>query len=115
MGWSFRMDKLCAKSIAFSLKLLFQSSLEKGLFPVDSSKRNIVPVHKKENKNSIKNYRHISLLPIFSKIYERVIFNSIFNYFIKNILFTKSQSAFLPNDLWISYLKLLSITHKIYK
>ena len=58
-GWddiSIRMIKLCVKSIAFPLKLLFYSSLEKGLFAVDSKKSNIVPVHKKENKNLIENY-----------------------------------------------------------
>ena len=51
-----RMIKLCGKSIAFPLKLLFQSSLEKVLFPVDWKKSNIVHVHEKENKNLIKNY-----------------------------------------------------------
>ena len=84
------MIKLCDKSEAFPLKLLFQSSLEKGLFPVDWKKSNIVPIHEKENKNLTKNFQPISLLPIFSKIYERLIFISIFNYFIKNNLFTKS-------------------------
>ena len=76
-------------------------------------KSNIVPVHKKENKNLIKNYRPISLLPVFSKIYERLIFNSIFSYFIKNNLFTRSQCGFLPGDSCIS--QLLSTTHKTYK
>ena len=113
-GWDdifFRMIKLCGKSIAFPLKLLFQSSLEKGIFPVDWKKSNIVPAHKKENRNLIKNYRPISLLLIFSKIYERLIFNSIFNYFIKNNLFTKRQFGLFPSDLCIS--QSLSIVHEI--
>ena len=42
-----------------------------------------------------------------------LIFNSIFNYFTKNNLFTKNQSGFLPGDLCIS--QLLSITHEIHK
>ena len=99
-------DKAHGKSIAFPLKLLFDSSLEKGISPVDWKKINIVPVHKKGNQNLIKNYRPISLLPIFSKIYEKLIFNSIFKYFITNNLFTKGQSC-------IS--QLLSITHEILK
>ena len=52
-GWddiSIRMIKLCSKSIAFPLKLLFQSSLEKGISPVDWKKSNIAPAHKKEKK-----------------------------------------------------------------
>ena len=73
-------------------------------------KANIVPVHKKENKNLIKNYCPVSLLPIFSKIYERVIYNAVFNYF-KDKLFTLSQSGFLPGDSCIA--QLLSIIHEI--
>ena len=79
------MTKPCGKFTAFPLKLLFQLSIEKGLFPDDWEKSNIVPVHKKRNKKLIKSYLRISIAQIFSNIYERLIFNSIFNYFIKII------------------------------
>ena len=62
---SIRMIKLCGKSIAFPLKLKFESSLEKGILPADWKKSNIVSVHKKETKSLIKNYRPISLLLSF--------------------------------------------------
>ena len=68
-------------------------------------------MHKKEDKTLIKNYRPISLLPIFGKIFERVIYNSLFNYFLSNKLFTPSQSGFLPGDSSIA--QLLSIIHEI--
>ena len=74
-------------------------------------KRNIIPGHKKEFKTLINNYRPISLLPIFGKIFERVIYNSLFNYFLSDILFTPSQSGFLPGDSCIA--QLLSIIHEI--
>ena len=64
---------------------------------------------KKEDKNLIKNYGSVSLLPIFRKIYERVIYNALFNYFKDNKLFT--QSGFLPGDSCIA--QLLSIIHEI--
>ena len=51
------------------------------------------------------------LLPIFGKISERVIYNSLFNYFQSNKLFTPSQSGFLPGDSSIA--QLLSIIHEI--
>ena len=44
----------------------------------------------------------VSLLLIFSKIYERVIYNSVFNYFKSYKLFKSSQSSFLPGDLSIA-------------
>ena len=74
-GWdntSTRMIQLCGKEIVLPLQLLFKSMLEKGLFPEDWKKSNVVSVHVKESKNLIKNYRLISLLPIFSKIFEKL-------------------------------------------
>ena len=59
----------------------------------------------------VKNYRPISLLPIFGKMFERVIYNSLFNYSQSNRLFTPSQSGFLPGDSCIA--QLLSIIHEI--
>ena len=59
----------------------------------------------------IRNYRPISLLPIFGQIFERVIYNSLFNHFLSNKLFTPSQSSFLPGDSCIA--QLLSIIHEI--
>ena len=62
-------------------------------------------------KNLIKNYRPVSLLPILSKIYERVIYNVLFNYFKDNKLCAPSQSRFLPGDSCIA--QLLSIIHEM--
>ena len=50
----------------------------------------------------VKHYRPISLLPIFGKMFERVIYNSLFNYFQSNRLSTPSQSGFLPGDSCIA-------------
>ena len=58
-----------------------------------------------------KNYCPISLLPIFGKMFERVTYNSLFNYFQSNRLFTPSQSGFLPSDSCIA--QLLSVIHEI--
>ena len=76
-------------------------------------KSNVVTVHKKESTNLTKDYRPISLLPIFSKIFERLIFNSLYNYLMQNKLFTECQSGFIPGDSCVA--QLLSIAHEIYK
>ena len=80
-------------------------------FPEIWKKANIVPVHNKEDKSLIKNYRPASLLQSFSKIYKIVIYNALFNYFKSNKLFTPSQSGFSPCDSCIA--QLLSIIHEI--
>ena len=64
----------------------------------------------KKNKNLLKSYLPINLLPIFSKIFEREIYNSLFNHFQSNKLFT-SQSGFLRRNSCIA--QLLSIIHEI--
>ena len=60
--------------------MYIKQSLKEGRFPEIWKKANVVPVHKKEDKYLLKNYCSVSLLPIFSKIFERVIYNSLFNY-----------------------------------
>ena len=76
------MIKFCGKSIARPLSLIFQSILNDGVFQKDWRKSNIVPCHKKDSKNLIRNYRPISLLPIFSKVFE-----NNYNYLVQNELF----------------------------
>ena len=88
------MIEVYGKSITRPLNLIFQSMLNNGLFPDD-----IAPCHKKDSKNLIKNYRPVSLLPIFSKAFERLIYNSLYNYFIQNKPFTECHSGFMLGDL----------------
>ena len=60
----------------------------------------------------MENYRPVSLLPICGKIFDRLIFNSLFNYFIENNLLSPHQSGFIPGDSCVQ--KLISISHEIY-
>ena len=90
--------------LLYHQKLFFRNQQKKGKFPEIWKKANVVPVHKKEDKTFIINYRLISLLPIFRKISERLINNSLFNYFLRNKLFTPSQSGFLPGESSIAQL-----------
>ena len=91
-------------------RVLFSSFLEEGAYPDEWKKSNIVPTHKKESENLIKNYTPTSLLPIFSKMFGRIIPNSLFNYFLENKLFTECQSGFLPGHSCTAQLKLLIVT-----
>ena len=115
-GWDnvyIRMIQPCGKSIVKPLNYLSESSLTAGIFPEDWKKANFIPFYKNESKNCLKNYRAISLLPIFSKILKRLIFNALFIFFVQNQLFTDCQSGFIPADSCMS--QLLSITQEIQK
>ena len=49
-------------------------------------KDNIFPCYKKGDKQNIKSYRPVSLLPISGKIFERPIFNEMFTFILANNL-----------------------------
>ena len=70
-------------------------------------------VHKKSDKHVLKNYWPVSLLPICGKVFERLIYNSLFEYFIENDLISPNQSGFKPGDSCTN--QLISITHEIYQ
>ena len=74
---------------------------------------NVVPIHKRDDKQNVKNYRPVSLLPIFGKIFERLICNKMYSLFIENDLISSNQSGFKQGDFCIN--QLLSITHDIYQ
>ena len=65
---SIKMIKTCSESLTVPLKKIFEQSLKEGRFPAIWKTANVVPVHKKEDKNLLRNYCPISILPIFSKI-----------------------------------------------
>ena len=109
---SIRMLKLCGKSICKSLDLIFQPCIKQGKFPAEWKKTNVVPVHKKRDKQILKNYRPVSLLPVCGKIFECLIYNNLFEYFIESDLISQNQSGFKPGDSCIN--QLISITHEIY-
>ena len=54
----------------------------------------------------------MSLLPICSKIFEKLIFDSIYDFIDKNNLLNKNQSGFRPSDSCIH--QLIGITHNIF-
>ena len=110
---SIRMLKICGNSIYKPFQLIFRSCIENGKFPYEWKKADVVSVHKKGNKQAMENYRPVYLLPICGKIFERLIYNSLFEFFIANELISSNQSGFKPGDSCIN--QLLSITHEIYK
>ena len=91
---SIPMMKLCGKSICKPIDLIFQGKIKQGKFPTEWKKANVVPVHKKGDKQFLKNYLPVSLLPICRKIFKRVIYNNLFEYFIDNDLISQNQSGF---------------------
>ena len=74
---------------------------------------NVIPVHKKNEKNLMKNYRPISLLPICGKLFEKLIFDNLYNYVFSNNFISDKQSGYRRGDSTVK--QLISITHEIHK
>ena len=73
----------------------------------------VIPAYKKADKQNLKKYRPISLLPVAKKIFERTLCNKMYEFFTENNLISPNQSGFKPSDSCIN--QLLSITHEIHK
>ena len=110
---SAQMLILCGDTAAIPLKILFNNILSTGVYPNLWKLANITPIHKKDDKQKIINYRPISLLPICGKILEKIIFNQLYTYLTNNDLITKNQSGFRPGDSTTN--QLLDLVDTIHK
>ena len=107
---SFAMIKICVAAIVEPLCMIFEKSLAIGQYPSMGKRENIISVHKKGNRQCANNYRPISLLPIFGKLFEKLLFDSMYNHLGTNGLISAQQSGFRPSDSTIKWL--FCITHK---
>ena len=96
------MIQICDKSLLKPLVLLFQNSTKLSYYPDIRKRSSIVPVHKKNDKQFVENYRPISLLPIFDKIFEKIIFNKVYHFLLEERLLNPNQSGFHPSDSCIN-------------
>ena len=91
-GWddlSINIIKLSGIEIVKPLYLVHMKCLETGRFPSSWKKANVLPLHKKENRQLKKNYRPISLLPDCGKIFEKLMFDAIYEFLCENQLLTR--------------------------
>ena len=83
-------------------------SIKLSAFPDKCKFAKLKPLFKKGSKTEAKNYRPISLLPLISKIIERVIYDQTQNFLDKNEVIYKYQSGFRSNHSTNSCLSYLS-------
>ena len=80
--------------IAEPLSLIINQSLCSGIFPSKLKIAKVIPLHKKNEKYLLDNYRPISLLPSISKVFERIVYNQLYSYLTTNGILFKSQYGF---------------------
>ena len=89
--WS--MIKMCDNSVVTPLCTTLKKVLKLVCTYPNGKKANIIPIHKKNNRKCKKNYRPISLLPIFSKIFEKLVFDEVYDYLSINGMLIDKQSG----------------------
>ena len=61
----------------------FNYLIKIGKFPDDLLKTGrITPIYKKDNAEVLENYRPISTLPIFGKLFEKIIYSRLYSFFV---------------------------------
>ena len=88
--------KRVAKEISIPLTIIFNLSITSGIFPNDLKIAKVIPIYKKDNPEIFPNYRPVSVLPCFSKILERLLFDRCSSYINKYHILNDNQFGFRP-------------------
>ena len=90
-GWDGLDTNIIKKSsglIVHPLVYVINLCIEQGIFPKELKIAKIIPIYKSNDKQLITNYRPISVLPVFSKLFERVLHNRLLSFVdCKNIIY----------------------------
>ena len=93
-GISNKLLKDLNHTISYPLSVIFNQSLESGIFPDKMKIAEIIPLHKNKEEDLVNNYRPISLLMTISKILEKIIYTNLYGFLTKHNLFFDSQYGF---------------------
>ena len=89
--------KCISESIAYPLSKIANLSFEQGVFPTELKIAIVSPLYKAKDPMFFNNYRPISLLSVFSKILERLMYNRLLKFIDKNNLLNEFQFGFRNN------------------
>ena len=94
--------KKISNEIAKPLTMIFNLSLTTGIVPQSCKIAKVIPIYKKEDAEIFSNYRPVSVLPCFSKILERLVFNMCMNYIDPHKLLNE-KTVWIPTTLFHFY------------
>ena len=76
------------------IKHVFDLSLKNGIFPEQLKVARVTPIFKSGEKSLLSNYRPISVLPCFSKVLEKIMYNRLYSFLIENDVLYSKQFGF---------------------
>ena len=86
--------KKASKIISPVLSMLYNDCIQKGTFPDKLKTGKISPIYKKDNEELLENYRPVSTLPIFGKIFEKIIFARMYSFITSQGILYENQYGF---------------------
>jgi hypothetical protein len=84
------------------LTTLINTCLSTSQFPPELKVAKVIPIFKKGCKTELGNYRPISILPSFSKVYERIMYQQMIHFLSNHLLLSKHQHGFRSKHSTIS-------------
>ena len=91
---SSEIIKIAAPAISDSLTYIFNQAITLSFFPHEWKTARVIPLYKNGQRNLPGNYRPISVLPVISKIMERILYDQLYNYLTKFELLSDCQFGF---------------------
>ena len=91
---SNKVIKYIGSVIAEPLSIIINQSFDTGIFPNVLKLAKVLPIFKKDDNQIFTNYRPISLLPVISKIFEKVSYIQFYNFLVQNKLLYGGQHGF---------------------
>ena len=94
----------CADTLAIPLAKIFTKCITSGTYPQKWKEANIIPIHKKERTDLAVNYRAVSLLPVVSKAFEKLLLDAfVFYLFIAHLCGLQTVVWLLPPQCHNTY------------
>jgi hypothetical protein len=90
-GFSEIIIKNCGPYLMKPLVYIFNLSFQSGIFPDMLKVAKIIPIHKNGDQRIIANYRPISILSVFSKILEKIMYKRLISFLHKNNILSNEQ------------------------
>jgi hypothetical protein len=105
--------KRVANEIAQPLTKIFNLSISTGKVPDQLKMAKVIPIYKKDDEEVFSNYRPVSVLPCFSKILERLVFNRCTEFIDQNEILNNKQFGFRANHS--TYMAITHLVDKVNK
>lgn len=91
---SANLLRLCAVEVSLPLVHIINHSFQAGVFPCALKTARCVPVYKKKCPTLVENYRPLSILSTFSKLFEKLYCSRLLHFFNQCNLFNDTQHGF---------------------